>query len=160
MKQGGALTVKKFSRFAFCFASLLLFTTGCQSDDNQPDKGSNSHFTQEASTQEIPISKDGFSLEIEKAQYPASTENITLTFQNDSNKEYETGIHVFLEKNVNDMWYKVPLKDDTVTLPSALHRPGTSSKFTFETKDLKYKLTPGEYRATFGGLAAPFKVIE
>lgn len=63
-------------------------------------------------------------------------------------------------KKVEDTWYEVPLKEDTLTLEEVLHRPGTFSSLTLKVTDLDYKLTPGKYRATLGELADPFEIAK
>ncbi|WP_046180981.1 DUF3221 domain-containing protein [Domibacillus tundrae] len=61
-------------------------------------KDSDSKLTEKASVQERSQSKNGITIKTEKAQYPSLVENINVTLQNDSNKEYRTGPHIFLEK--------------------------------------------------------------
>jgi len=67
---------------------------------------------------------------------------------------------VFLEKNVKDTWYRVPMKEEAFTGQGIIHPPNKMSSLSLNVNDLKYKLTPGEYRATIDGLAAPFSVVE
>ena len=87
-------------------------------------------------------------------------EKIIVEIQNDSNTEFTTGTHVFLEKKVGDTWYRVPMKANSFTEAAFGHLPGALSSMDLYVNDLKYDLITGEYRATLGGLAAPFKVVE
>ena len=70
-----------------------------------------------------------------------------------------TGIHIFLEKKVEDTWYKVPMKASAFTEQGIIHSPNKLSSLVLDVNDLRHELTPGEYRATIGGLAAPFIVV-
>lgn len=155
--------MKKHSFITFCFTALLLFITGCQSDNSQAKKDSdskaNSHLTEKALVQESPGSKNGVTITTEKAQYPQSVETIIIKIQNDSSEDFTTGTHVFLEKKAGDTWYKVPMKAEFFTEEAIVHFPGESS-MGFSADDLKYDLTPGHYRATIEGLAAPFEIVE
>ncbi len=144
--------VKKYPLVAFCFALLLLFITGCQADD--------SYLKEEAPAQRQPDSENGVTIKTEKAEYPTSIKEIIVEIQNDSNTEFTTGTHVFLEKKVEDTWYRVPMKEDSFTEAGMLHLPGELSTMGFDVDDLKYKITAGEYRATIGSLAAPFIVVK
>ncbi|WP_050180563.1 immunoglobulin-like domain-containing protein [Domibacillus robiginosus] len=147
----------------FCFIAILLFLTGCQSDNSQAHKDletdSDSYLTEEAAVQEVPSSENGISITTEKAQYPQSVETIIIKIQNDSNEEFMTGTQVFLEKNIEGTWYEVPMKAEFFTEEGIIHPPGESS-IGLDINDLKYALTPGQYRATVERLAAPFEVVE
>ncbi|OAH57663.1 hypothetical protein AWH48_01190 [Domibacillus aminovorans] len=57
--------MKKYPPIVSSFAVLLLFLTGCQSDDSQDKKDSDidSHPTEEAPVQERPSSKNDITLE-------------------------------------------------------------------------------------------------
>lgn len=155
--------MKKHSLITFCFIVLLLFLTGCQSDNFPTQKDleseSVSYLTEEASVQELPSSKNGVTIATEKAQYPQSVETIIIKIQNDSDTEFSTGTEAGLEKKVEGTWYKVPMKKLVYTEEAIIHFPGESS-MGIDTNDLKYALTPGQYRATVEGLAAPFEVVE
>ncbi|OCA92578.1 immunoglobulin-like domain-containing protein [Pseudobacillus wudalianchiensis] len=144
--------IKNYTLTAFGFAVLLLFLAGCQAD--------RLYLKKEAVAQKRPISKNGIAIKTEKAEYPTSIKQIIVKLRNDSNKEYTTGVHVFLEKKVEDTWYEVPMKAESFTLQGMLHRPNESSSLVLSVNDLKYKLTPGEYRATVGEFAAPFEVVD
>lgn len=154
--------MKKYSLITFCFATLLLFVTGCQADNHQATKDYDSYLTEEVPAQERKSSENSVTVTTEKEQYPTSVEKIIVEIQNDSNTEHMTGAHVFLEKKVEDVWYSLPMKadSDSFTQEGIVHPPGELSTMGFGVDDLKYELTPGQYRATIGGLAAPFEVIE
>jgi len=143
---------KTYTFVAFCFVVLLPFLAGCQGDD--------SNLKNEASVQKLPDSKNDITVKTEQAEYQPSVKEIIIEIQNDSNKNYTTGVHVFLEKKVEDTWYDVPMKADAFTEIGIIHPPNKLSSLSLDVNDLDYKLTTGEYRATIAGLAAPFEVVE
>jgi hypothetical protein len=51
----------------------------------------------------------------EKAKYPKSLVTIIIKIQKDSNSEFNTGAHVFLEKGIDGTWYRGPMKADSFT---------------------------------------------
>ncbi|MCM3758284.1 hypothetical protein M3197_12510 [Sporosarcina aquimarina] len=144
--------MKKYTFAAFCLALLLLFITWYQADDL--------HLKEEALSQQSPDSENGVTIQTEKAEYPTSVKEIIVKIHNDSNQEYITGSHLLLEKKVKDTWYNVPMKSKSVRLKAVIHSPNKLSSLGLDVNDLKYRLTPGEYRATTDELAAPFKVVE
>jgi hypothetical protein len=152
--------VRKYQLAALCLIMSFLFLTACQSNNTQEAEESDTRLTEEAPVQERPSSEGGITLSTEKARYSSSVDTIVVEIQNEGKKEYMTGAHVFLEKKVEDTWYKVPMKADVFTEEAIIHPPGEESSLGFQVSDLKYELTPGEYRATISGLAAPFKVVE
>lgn len=115
---------------------------------------------EEVSSQKRSDSENGITIQTEKTEYPISIQNIIVEIRNDSNEEFMTGIHIFLEKKVEDTWYQVPMKDSDFTEQGIIHPPNELSSLGLDVNDLRYKLTPGEYRATIGGLAAPFIVVK
>lgn len=144
--------MKKYLFVSFCLALLLLFITGCQSDD--------SYLKEKASAQERPDSENGVTIQTEKAEYPTSIKEIIVEIHNESNNEYVTGVHIFLERKVADTWFKVPMKADAFNDLGMIHSPNKISTLALNVNDLKYQLTPGEYRATIDGLAASFEIVE
>lgn len=152
--------MKKCLIITFCFAVILFFVTGCQTNNSQATKDYNSHLTEKAPAQERKSSENDVTITTEKEQYPTSVEKIIVEIQNDSNTEYMTGQHVFLEKKAENTWYRVPMKADSFTEMAIGHPPGEWSSMEFDVNDLKDELTPGKYRAVIGGLAASFKIVE
>ncbi|MGN7409947.1 immunoglobulin-like domain-containing protein [Sporosarcina sp. SAFN-010] len=144
--------MKKYIFTAFCIALILVCFTWYQADD--------SHLKEEAPSQKRPDSENGVTIKTEKAEYPTSIKKIIVNIQNDSNQVYTTGTHVFLEKKVRNTWYNVPMKSEFFTLKGLIHPPNKLSSIVLDVEGLKYKLTPGEYRAIIDGLAAPFEVVE
>lgn len=130
--------------------------------DVEIQKDLTSHLTEEAPAQIRPISENGITIKTDKAEYPTSVKTIILKIKNDSTKEYMTGEFVFLEKKVKDTWYKFPYKTNVnvETEKGVIHPPNESSSLSLNVDDLRYKLTPGKYRATISGLAASFKIVE
>lgn len=143
--------IKKYPLIAFCLAALLLLLTGCQADDSN---------LEESPAQKRPDSENGVTIKTEKAKYSTTVKTIVVEIQNDNNEENMTGTHVFLEKKVEGLWRKVPMKAESFSEEGIIHPPNKLSSLDLNINDLKYELSPGEYRATIGGLAAPFKVVE
>ncbi|MBA9027474.1 hypothetical protein [Peribacillus huizhouensis] len=81
--------IKKYSFVAFCFISLLIIFTGCQTNDSN---------LEESPAQNRPNSENGITIKTEKEEYLTSVKTITLEIQNDNNEEQMTGVHFFLEK--------------------------------------------------------------
>lgn len=150
----------KSSLITLCFSMFIVFSAGCQSNDLQAVNDVDNNLTEEAPAQERSSSQNGVTITTEKDQYLTSFDKIIVEIQNDSNAEYMTGAHVFLEKKVEDVWYSVPMAADSFTEEGIVHPPGELSALGFDVDDLKYELTPGQYRATIGGLVAPFEVVE
>lgn len=134
-----------------CFLSLLLVFTGCQTSDSN---------LEESPAQIRSDSESNVTIKTEKAEYPTTTKTIIVEIQNDRNEDYVTGAHVFLEREVEGTWRKVPMKAEFFTEEGVVHPPNKVSSLSLNVNDLDYKITPGEYRATIGGLAAPFEVVE
>lgn len=143
--------MKRRRLVVFYLTTLFLLLTGCQS---------NNFLTEKTLTQQLPNSANGITIKTEKAKYPTSAKIITVLIQNDSNEVFTTGAHVFLEKKVEDTWYKVPMKANSFSEEGIIHPAGKLSSLSLNVDDLKYELTSGQYRATIGGLAAPFKVVD
>lgn len=142
--------MKKYLLFVFGIAAVFLTLTGCQS---------NNSLTEKASVQERPNSENGITVTTEMSQYPTFTEEITILIKNETNEDFTTGIHVFLEKKIEGTWYKVPMKQSSFSEQGIVHPSGKTSSLILKVHDLKDKLTAGAYRATIRGLAAPFEVI-
>jgi hypothetical protein len=141
--------MKKYPLAALYFALILLFFTGCQAS-----------LKEEAPIQKRPDSENGVTIKTERDEYPTSIKKIIVIIQNNSNKEFTTGIHLTLEKKVKDTWYKVPMKAEYSTEQGISHPPNESSSLGLNVNDLKHKLSHGKYRAIAGELAAPFEVVE
>ncbi|WP_342754516.1 immunoglobulin-like domain-containing protein [Bacillus sp. PK3_68] len=105
-------------------------------------------------------SENRVTIKTEKAKYPAAVKAITVEIYNESDKEYMTGAHVFLVKKVDGIWRKVPMKAKGFTEQGMIHPPNEVSSLSLNVDDLNYELTPGEYQALIGALAAPFKIVE
>ncbi len=54
--------MKIYSLAAFCFTALILLITGCQPDDSQSTKDSDTYLTEEAPAQERPNSENGVTI--------------------------------------------------------------------------------------------------
>lgn len=128
---------------------LLLLVTACTSS-----------LDEKAEVQDLPETVNAIKLETEKPEYPSSVEEISVKIINDSDEDFTTGVHVFLEKKVENTWYMVPMKADSFTDQGMLHSAHETSTISLNVGELDYNLTRGEYRATLGGLGAPFKITD
>ena len=68
MKKFNFLMLRKYPFVSICFAMVLLFLTGCQTDD--------SYLNEEAPTQKLPDSENGVIIQTEKTEYPISIQEI------------------------------------------------------------------------------------
>lgn len=141
------------------FMTFILFSAGCQPVASQASNNLDDNLTQEATSQERVSTENGVTLTIEKEKYATSVDQIAVEIKNDRQAEYMTGTHIFLEKKVDDIWYLLPVKGNSVTNAGLIHQPGEVTPMIFDVDSLKYELTPGQYRATLSGLSAPFKVV-
>ncbi|RNF41223.1 immunoglobulin-like domain-containing protein [Planococcus salinus] len=142
--------MKKNYLFYFYIVAFILFLVACQS----------SSLTEKARDQEIPISHGGITAETEKEQYSTSAERITLLIHNESEEDLTSGIRLHIQKKVDDIWYEVPYREGPVTEQGIIHSAGQTSALSCPTSELKHDLAPGEYRAVFGPVAAPFEVVK
>jgi hypothetical protein len=158
----GILPIKHYVMIIVCFAVFCFFLSACQSPSSSNEVAMEEEsLTEKADKQERPSSINGISIRTENSQYLTTADSITVITQNDSNEEFSSGTHVFLEKKVDGLWYKVPMKAEAFTEMALLHPPGESTTLSLNVQDLDYELTPGEYRALYdSNLAAPFEVIE
>lgn len=140
--------MRKYKPFVFFFIAFLL-QSGCKA---------NVTLKEEAPVQKRTSEENGISIKTEEPLYHTLSEKITVLIKNDSKEEFTTGVYVFLEKKVEDTWYKVPMKNNSFEDIGMIHPPGKTSSLILNVHDLRDKLTSGEYRAIVGGLAAPFKV--
>lgn len=136
---------------AFC-----LLLTACQSD-TQPEQDIE---LAEAPIQELDKSNDEFSVEIEKEVYTTSDDQIVLRVSNESEEEQDSTTYIFLEKKIGDTWYEFPYDFSAFDTIAQTYLPGETHSLELSVDDLAHELTPGEYRATLGNIAAPFEVIE
>lgn len=128
---------------------LMFFVTACTSSLNE-----------EAEVQDLPAAENGISLKTEFSEYPTDVKEIIVKIINESDEIFTTGVHVFLEKKVGNTWYRVPMKADSFTDQGILHSAHETSSLSLNVGDLNYNLTSGEYRATLGGMGAPFKITD
>lgn len=112
--------------------------------------------THKAEIQEVPSSRDGITLEMEKVQYKPYDKEITLNVINESTKDLTEGNHFYLQKKENGIWFEIPYKKKMFTEEGLIIREKAS--MTLKVSELKYEFSPGEYRAVFNKLAAPFEV--
>ncbi|MGE6367768.1 immunoglobulin-like domain-containing protein [Planococcus kocurii] len=157
--------MKKYVHGSLGILMLLLFLAGCQQAELQTASEESSVtedqslLTEEAPL-ERPVSEKDVMIKTEKSEYPTTVENITIVLTNEGTEEYSTGLDVFLEKEVEDKWFRVPMKEEFFTEPATSLAPGDTTEMVFNIEDLSYDLTPGEYRATLNGLGAPFTIID
>lgn len=112
-----------------------------------------------APVQERPSSNEEFSVEMEQKEYPATAKEVTILIQ--AKAEAVTGGEsFFLEKKWFGIWCRFPLKEESENPIMTTFSINEASPKTLEVDLLKYELTPGEYRAVYFTVAAPFSVVE
>lgn len=140
----------KLKKRIFCSSFFLLFlVTACTVS-----------LDEEAEVQDLPVTENAITLLTEQPEYPSSVEEISVKIINGSDEDFTTGVHVFLEKKVESTWYRIPMKADSFTDQGMLHSAHETSFLSLHVDDLDYNLTRGQYRATLGGLGAPFKITD
>ncbi|GKW46933.1 immunoglobulin-like domain-containing protein [Planococcus sp. NCCP-2050] len=112
-----------------------------------------------APAQERPSSNEEFSVEMEQREYPATAKELTILIQ--AKAEGATGgDYLFLEKKRFGTWCRFPLKEEAANASLTTFSIHEASPKTLPVDLLKNELTPGEYRAVYGSVAAPFSVVE
>jgi hypothetical protein len=136
--------MRKYSLVAFYLTVLLLFLTGCHSNDSPSTKDSDSQITEEALTQELPSSENGVTITTEKLSIQSLLKRSSLKFKMIATLNSTQSLTFFLEKELDGTWYRVPTKADTFTKEGIVHFSGESSKSSMGIviNDLKYALTP------------------
>ena len=169
-----ALSHMKTNYLFRSFIIALIFSLGaCQGSERSEVDQQDSNLIEKSPEQELPISNDGITLEMEKKQYQTSADATTVYINNKSDTTLTTGKQIRLEKRVNGVWYNFPYSADLFTEEGMLHSAGKTSSMTVLTSDLEHDLSLGQYRAVFGGVplsgentyvrggvAAPFEVIK
>lgn len=144
-------------KFMFCLAVLLLAVAGCQNSD----QGSvDQNLSEEAFVQEMPSEKGGFQLSVEQNEYTPSAKTITAIATNKSDEKVESNQAIFIEKNVDGVWYQFPYTEPHFEEMLRFLPPGESHTFDIQVSELENELTPGNYRVVHEELAAPFEVAE
>lgn len=140
-------------KYMLCLAVLLLAVAGCQNSSEQ-------NLSEEAFVQEMPSEKNGFQLSVEQSEYTTSTETITAIATNKSNAKVESNQKVFIEKNVDGVWYQFPYSEPHFEEMMRFLPPGESHTLDIQVSELENELTPGKYRVVHEELASPFEVVE
>ncbi|MCH4825893.1 immunoglobulin-like domain-containing protein [Planococcus halocryophilus] len=120
------------------------------------------HVINRAPNQELPRTLDGMELTMEQEVYINSTEKIVIVIHNNKETEYTGagGGKFPIDKLFAGSWYKVPFKNDTFTADALGIPPGETALMDTTVSELDAELTPGKYRARYGGMAVPFEVME
>ncbi|MDW0111517.1 immunoglobulin-like domain-containing protein [Sporosarcina aquimarina] len=135
--------------FKIMMVFLAVFLVACQQSN-----------LEEAEIQDVPVSKEGLQVETEKDTYPTTTDEIVLVIKNESDEELNA-TSFNLEKKVEGIWYDFPSEESGPTdAVGGYQPPNSTSKISFFTKELKYDLAPGSYRAKFIDVAAEFQVTK
>lgn len=152
----------------------IFFLASCQ--PSEPDTKATAE-SQKAPIQDLTPEKNGVVLKIEKKQHKVSSNELVVTILNGSSFSLTHGEHWVIEKNINGVWYSVPLKLKALEAGSSLLHPDESIAQTVSLDPyLENDLPPGKYRLVkyFGELmdtkprrqknkfilAVPFKVIQ
>lgn len=164
----------KHSLFLLFLSIQIFFLVSCQA--NQPDTKATAE-SQRAPIQDLTPEKNGVLLKIEKKQHKVSSNELVVTILNGSSFPLTHGKHWAIEKNINGVWYLVPLKIKALEAGNTLLHPDESLAQTVSLDPyLENDLPPGKYRLVkyFGELmdtkpsrqknkfilAVPFKVIQ
>ncbi|MFD1864593.1 immunoglobulin-like domain-containing protein [Planococcus chinensis] len=120
------------------------------------------HVMNQAPNQELPRTLDGMELTMEKEVYITSAEKIGIVIHNNSETEYTGagGGKFTIDRLFAGSWYKVPFKSDSFTTDALGIPPGETALMYTAVSELDAELTPGKYRARYGGMAIPFEVME
>lgn len=112
-----------------------------------------------APVQERPFANEKFSVEMEQKEYPTTAKEVTILIQ--AKAEGVTGGEgIFLEKKRFGIWCRFPLKEESENPIMTTFSIHEASPKTLPVDLLKNELTPGEYRAVYFTVAAPFRVVE
>lgn len=133
----------------------------CQSLDEK--------LTEKAEIQKLNHSQNGFTIRIEKDQYPTSVDELVVTIRNSSNSDINVPSKASIQKNINGTWYQIPMKENQSeeAMQKVLLAQKTI-KETFALDHLEEKLDSGHYRIVLPFyknnkpfyLAEPFEVVE
>lgn len=120
------------------------------------------HVMNRAPNQELPRTLDGMELTMEQEVYITSAEKIGIVIHNNRETEYTGagGGKFPIDRFFAGSWYNVPFKNDTFTADALGISPGETALMYTTVSELDAELTPGKYRALYGGMAIPFEVIE
>lgn len=120
------------------------------------------HFMNVTPYQELPSTLNGLELTMEQGVYTTAAEKIGIIIHNHRETEYtgSGGGKFFIEKIFAGNWYRVPLKNNSFTSELIIIPPGETRSMYTAVSDLDAEMRPGQYRALYGGMAVPFKVIE
>ena len=132
---------------------------GKQSNNTEDPPVTDNRLTEEAEQQEKPKSSDGLTLEADQKEYETSTEELSATLHNNSDKDFTTGKALGIEKKLDGTWYEFPYGGSFEELAMIIS-PDSTQSFTLKAEMFVHEWTPGDYRFTKAGLAAPFTVTK
>lgn len=97
--------------------------------------------------EDIPSSSDGITIQLEKEQYATKDIEIKFTLRNESETTFLYGTYFSLEKNINGVWYEVPLKEGMAFSDIGYYLlPDQTESDTIYLNLFGEKLSPGRYR--------------
>ncbi|WP_088008630.1 immunoglobulin-like domain-containing protein [Indiicoccus explosivorum] len=145
--------MRKYS-FYLLLIFLPLSLLACQKTMDETNANKN------VESQELAFSKDGISIKTEEEVYKVDTPEIILVVENESEETFRSGANFEIEKKTDGQWHEFPLASTFIPAIGLDLPAGKTGKLKLLTEDLKYKLSPGVYRAIFAGQASIFKVTE
>ncbi|MCI2256306.1 hypothetical protein L2D08_18340 [Domibacillus sp. PGB-M46] len=141
----------------FLIISVFLLTA-CQIGDFKKVVTADEKQNKVASIQHITQSKDGITLKIEKKQAKISVNELTITILNESKFALVPGERFAIEKNIDGVWYSVPVQLKVPQTGGSFIRPEEAFAQTVSLDPyLENDLPPGKYRLVkfFGELMEP-----
>lgn len=145
--------MRKIFTVIFFSIGFVILLVACQGEIDQKNE-----LDVKASQQNLSSLLNGVSIKMEKESYPTSTKSLILKVENNGESQFDSPSFFLLEKKIDEIWYEFPDKIEAHYANGLDLRPGETSTLEIFIKDLKYNLTPGEYRAVLNGMAAPFEV--
>ncbi|WP_100402606.1 immunoglobulin-like domain-containing protein [Bacillus sp. FJAT-42315] len=140
---------------------LSFLLAACQSLDEK--------LTEKAETQKLTHSQNGISIRIDKEQYPVSVDELVVTIKNSTDKDINIPSEASIEKNINDVWYQIPKKENKrEEAAQKVLLAQKTTKETFSLDHLEEKLDSGHYRIILPFykdnklfyLTEPFELVE
>lgn len=140
-------------KWLLLFLTIFPILTSCQTSSVEAPS-----LTEEAPIQELHDTIHEISIETQETNYATNAESILLEIKNNSKEVFISSTHFYLEKKEGDTWYEFPYNFDAHHSDSLELPPNKSTALELPVKDLKYDLSPGEYRAVLNGMAFPFYI--
>jgi hypothetical protein len=130
----------------FVLSAMSLFFTACQPNEDKEKNPIHTIMKDKAEHQDLPNSKNGITMKMEKEQYLTTDKELSATFQNNSDIVFSYGRHFSIEKKVDNTWYSIPFTTDLFGDIGLQLNPHEITQEKISLIRLKDALSPGEYR--------------